>query len=101
MVLFLVYLRLAQIFLFGIFILVLMQMLAGFSGLDPYDRFSIMLGLIISPWLTLSRRMFPFARIGMFDFSIAILLFIPYFILALLEVLITRGLPAVEAIITG
>jgi len=87
----LVNVRLAQTFLFGIFILVLMNVLSGFSGLDPYDRFSIMLGLVISPWLVLSRRLFRFARIGMFDFSIAILLFIPYFVLAILEALITRG----------
>lgn len=83
--LFAVYVYFAEKFLFGIFILILMNMLAGFSGLDPYDRFSVLLGLVISPWLILSRRLFPWARIGMFDLSIAILLLIPYFILSILK----------------
>jgi len=86
----LVYIRLAQTFLFGIFLLILMHMLAGFSGLDPYDRFSVLLGLVVSPWLALSRRLFPWARVGMIDFSIAILLLIPWFILGLAEGLLFR-----------
>jgi hypothetical protein len=87
-----VYLRLAETFLFGIFILILMHMLTGLSGLDPYDRFSILLGLAVSPWLMWSRRLFPWARVGMFDFSIAILLMIPYLILRVIEAAIFRGL---------
>jgi hypothetical protein len=87
----LVFLRLTQMFLFGIFLLVLMHMVTGFSGLDPYNHSSLMLGLVVSPWLTLSRRMFPFARIGAIDFSIAILLFVPYIVLGWLEWLLNWG----------
>ena len=87
-----VYLRLAETFLFGVFVLILMHMLTGLSGLDPYDRFSILLGLIVSPWLAWSRRLFPWARAGMFDFSIAILLLIPYILLRLIETAIFTAL---------
>lgn len=79
-----VFLQLARTFLFGIFILLLLNMIAGFSGMDPYDRTSILLGLIISPWVTLSRRLFPFARVGVIDFSIGILLFLLWLLLDIL-----------------
>jgi hypothetical protein len=68
-----------------------MQMLTGFSGLDPYNHFSLMLGLVVSPWLILSRRLFPFARVGSIDFSIAILLLVPYVVLGWLEWLLNWG----------
>jgi hypothetical protein len=85
-----VLIRLANTFLTGIFILILLQMIAGFSGLDPYDRTSLILGLVIAPWVNLARRLFPFARMGMIDFSIAILLFILYSVLALMGHFVAR-----------
>ncbi len=85
-----VFLQLARTFLFGIFILLLLNMIAGFSGMDPYDRTSIVLGLIITPWVAISRRMFPFARVGMIDFSIGILLFLLWLLLDILARLVER-----------
>lgn len=85
-----VLIQIANTFLFGIFLLILMQMIAGLSGLDPYDRTALLLGISISPWVNLAHRWFPFARIGMFDFSIAILLLILWFGLGILTQIVTR-----------
>ncbi len=79
-----VFIQVARTFLFGIFVLLLLNMIASFSGMDPYDRTAILLGLIISPWVTLSRRWFPFARVGMIDFSVAILLFLLWLLMDIL-----------------
>ncbi len=83
-----VFIQLARTFLFGIFILLLFNMIAGFSGMDPYDRTTILLGLTISPWVTMSRRLFPFARVGVIDFSIGILLFLLWLLMDILARLV-------------
>lgn len=85
-----VMIQIANTFLFGIFLLILLQMIAGLSGLDPYDRTALLLGISISPWVNLARRWFPFARVGMIDFSIALLLMILWFGLGILTQIVNR-----------
>jgi hypothetical protein len=82
--------RLAMSFFYGIFILLLLNMITGFSGIDPYDRTSMLLGLLVSPWVIISRRLFPFARIGIYDFSIAILLFLIWTALGIIDHLLLQ-----------
>ncbi|MCA9441255.1 MAG: YggT family protein [Candidatus Omnitrophica bacterium] len=77
--------RLGSTFLYGIFILLLLNMLTSFSGLDPYDRFAVLLGLVCSPWVIFARRFFSFARVGNIDFSVAILLIIIFMVQGVIE----------------
>lgn len=77
--------QLGSTFLYGIFILLLLNMLTSFSGLDPYDRFAILLGLVCSPWVIFSRRFFAFARFGNIDFSVGFLLIILFMIQGAIE----------------
>ncbi len=77
--------QLGSAFLYGIFILLLLNMLTSFSGLDPYDRFAVILGLVCSPWVIFSRRFFSFAKIGNIDFSVGILLIILFTIQGMIE----------------
>ncbi|MCA9446220.1 MAG: hypothetical protein KC931_03830, partial [Candidatus Omnitrophica bacterium] len=77
--------KLGSAFLYGVFILLLLNMLTSFSGLDPYDRFAILLGLVCSPWVTFSRRFFSFARFGNIDFSVGVLLIILFMIQGAIE----------------
>lgn len=83
-------LSVVRTFLFGIFILLLLQMLAGFSGLDPYDRMTLILGLVVAPWIDNARKWFPFARVGVIDFSVGILLLILWILLDLLTGIVAR-----------
>jgi len=80
--------HLTHMFLFGIFILLLLNMITGFSGLDPYDRTSILLGLVVAPWLAVSRRYFGWARAGVVDFSVAILLILIWIVLGVVDELL-------------
>lgn len=77
--------HLSSTFLYGVFIILLLNMLASFSGLDPYDRFAIMLGLICSPWVIFARRFFSFARVGSIDFSVGILLILLFLFQGIIE----------------
>lgn len=83
-----VFLQLARTFVGGIFILLLLNMVTGFSGMDPYDRTVILIGLIIAPWINTARRWFPFARVGVIDFSIGILIFLLWFLMAVLAYIV-------------
>jgi hypothetical protein len=85
-----VFLQMARTFLFGIFILLLLHMVTSFSGMNPYDRTTMLLGLTIYPWVTIARRLFPFARLGVIDFSIGILIFLLWLLLDLLTYVVAR-----------
>lgn len=85
-----VFLQLARTFFFGIFILLLLNMVSGFSGLDPYNPILSLLSYIIEPWVSFSQRLFPFARIGAIDFSIGILIFLLWLFLDILAYIVTR-----------
>jgi hypothetical protein len=85
-----VVLYLTNAFLWGIMIVIFLHFIASLSGLNPYDRTSLVLGLVIAPWVNAARRFFPFARAGMIDFSVGILLLILWFVLGLLEQIVAR-----------
>ncbi len=85
-----VFLQLARTFFLGIFILLLLNMVSGFSGFDPYNPALALLSFIIEPWVSFSRRLFPFARIGAVDFSIGILIFLLWLFLDILAYMVAR-----------